>query len=78
MIGGSAALRDVNQKFGLQLSEEHATTLAGFLLHCLGTIPARGESCEAQGAVFTVRRVVDQRIEAIELKLPAKPPEEDV
>ncbi|MCD4689227.1 MAG: hemolysin family protein [Desulfuromonadaceae bacterium] len=77
LIGGSAALRDVNQKFDLQLSEEYATTLAGFLLHCLGTIPARGESCEAQGVIFTVRRVVDQRIESIELKLPAKPPAED-
>lgn len=77
LIGGSAALRDVNQRFSLQLSEEHATTLAGFLLHCLGTIPARGESCEAQGAIFTVRRVVDKRIEAIELKLPPEPPRED-
>jgi putative hemolysin len=77
LIGGSAALRDVNQKFDLQLSAEHATTLAGFLLHCLGTIPARGESCEAQGAVFIVRRVVDKRIETIELKLPVKPPVED-
>lgn len=77
LIGGSAALRDVNQKFDLQLSEEYATTLAGFLLHCLGTIPARGESCEAQGAVFTVRRVVDKRIEAIEVKLPAETPEGD-
>ncbi len=77
LIGGSAALRDVNQKFDLQLSEEHATTLAGFLLHCLGTIPARGESCKAQGAVFIVRRVVDKRIETIELKLPTKPPAED-
>ncbi len=74
LISGSAPLRDVNQKFELQLSEEHATTLAGFLLHCLGTIPARGESCQAQGAVFTVRRVVDQRIESIELKLPDKSP----
>jgi len=77
LIGGSAPLRDVNQKFDLQLSEEHATTLAGFLLHCLGTIPVRGESCEAQGAVFIVRGVVDMRIETIELKLPAKPPVED-
>jgi putative hemolysin len=72
-VGGSATLRDVNQKFDLHLSEEHATTLAGFLLHCLGTIPARGESCQANGVIFTVRRVVDKRIETIELKLPAKP-----
>jgi putative hemolysin len=76
-ISGSATLRDVNQKFDLQLSEEHATTLAGFLLYCLGTIPARGESCEAKGAIFIVRRVVDKRIETIELRLPAKLPAKD-
>ncbi len=74
LLDGSAALRDVNQQFGLQLSEEHATTLAGFLLHCLGTIPARGETCEARGALFTVRRVVNHRILSIELKLPEIPP----
>ncbi len=78
LIDGSAALRDVNQEFGLQLSEEQATTLAGFLLHCLGTIPSRGESCEHQGAIFTVRRMVDQRILSIELKLSAKKPRSDV
>ncbi len=73
LLDGSASLRDVNQQFGLQLAEEHATTLAGFLLHCLGTIPARGETCEARGALFTVRRVVNHRILSIELKLPEIP-----
>jgi putative hemolysin len=74
LVDGSVSLRVINQKFGLGFSEEHATTLAGFLLHCLGTIPGQGDSCTARGATFIVRRVVDQRVEEIELVLPETGP----
>ncbi|MEZ4600159.1 MAG: CNNM domain-containing protein [Syntrophotaleaceae bacterium] len=74
MVDGSVSLRVINQKFGLQLSEEHANTLAGFLLHCLGSIPRQGDCCEAQGVSFTVRRVVDRRVEGIEMVLPDTSP----
>jgi putative hemolysin len=70
LVDGSVSLRIINQKFGLQLSEEHATTLAGFLLHCLGAIPRQGDTCTAQGVTFIVRRVVARRIEEIEMVLP--------
>jgi putative hemolysin len=75
LVDGSVSLRVVNQKFGLRLSEEHANTLAGFLLHCLGSIPRQGDSCEAQGVHFTVRRVVDRRVEEIEMVLPDNSPQ---
>jgi putative hemolysin len=74
LVDGSVSLRIINQKFGLQLSEEHATTLAGFLLHCLGAIPRQGDSCTAQNVTFVVRRVVDRRIEEIEMVLPETGP----
>ncbi len=70
LVDGSASLRTVNRRFGLNLSEEHANTLAGFLLRTIGSIPLVGESCESEGTVFTVRRVVDRRIEEIEMTLP--------
>jgi putative hemolysin len=73
LVDGSAPLRAVNRRFDLQLSEEHVTTLAGFLLDTLGSIPVEGDSCEAEGVRFTVRRMVDRRIDAIEIELPNQP-----
>jgi len=69
LVDGSASLRTINRRFGLQLSEEHANTLAGFLLRTMGTIPQEGDSCEANGTLFLVRKVVDRRIEEIEMVL---------
>ncbi|MBE0597346.1 MAG: DUF21 domain-containing protein [Desulfuromonadales bacterium] len=72
LVDGSISLRTLNRRFGLNLSEEHANTLAGFLLRSMGTIPLVGDSCESEGAVFTVRKVVDRRVEEIEMILPPR------
>ena len=75
MIDGSTALRYINKRFNLSLSEEHVNTLAGFLLHSFGSIPEVGAVCEVEGARFTVREVEDRRIEQIEMEIPqAAPP----
>jgi putative hemolysin len=74
LVDGSASLRTINRRFALHLSEEHANTLAGFLLRTMGTIPEEGDSCEANGTSFIVRKVVDRRIEEIEMVL-SSPPE---
>jgi putative hemolysin len=73
LVDGSTTLRIVNLRFGLTLSEEHVTTLAGFLLHVFGRIPAPGDVCEEQGVRFTVRAMADRRIEQIEIELLAAP-----
>ncbi len=70
LVDGSISLRALNRRFGLNLSEEHANTLAGFLLRSMGTIPQVGDSCASDGTLFTVRKVVDRRIEEIEMTLP--------
>ena len=72
LIDGSASLRTINRRFGLQLSEEHANTLAGFLLRTMGSIPAEGDSCQSDGTTFIVRKVVDRRVEEIEMVLPGE------
>ena len=69
MVDGGAALRYINRRYGLGLSEEHVNTLAGFLLRSLGSIPEEGDVCEVEGALFTVREVVDRRIEKIEMEI---------
>jgi putative hemolysin len=72
LVDGSVSLKTVNRRFGLELSEEHANTLAGFLLRIMGTIPEEGDSCRSDGTLFTVRKVVDRRVEEIEMELPTK------
>jgi putative hemolysin len=70
MVDGSAAIRYINRRFELSLSEEHVNTLAGFLLNSLGSIPEIGATCEVAGVRFTVCEVEDRRIELIEMRLP--------
>jgi putative hemolysin len=69
LIDGSLTIRDVNSRFDLQLSEEHVTTLAGYVLQALGTIPIEGEECTVDGIRLIVRKMDDQRVEEIELDL---------
>lgn len=70
LIDGSVSLRVINRRFRLNLAEEHSNTLAGFLLRVLGQIPREGDECESAGVQFTVRKVVNHRIEEIEMRLP--------
>jgi len=69
IVDGSTAIRYINRRFGLTLSVEHVNTLAGFLLDNIGSIPEEGDLCEVEGALFTVREVVDRRIEKIEMQI---------
>lgn len=66
---GSVSLRTVNRRFELNLPEEHVTTLAGYLLQQMGKIPAEGDTCEAEGALFSVRRMDGRRIEEVVMTL---------
>jgi putative hemolysin len=77
LIDGSVAIRYINKRFELNLSEEHVNTLAGFLLNTLGSIPEVGASCEVDGVLFTVREVEDRRIEQIEVQLSAHKDQEE-
>ncbi|MDT8423374.1 MAG: CNNM domain-containing protein [Desulfuromonadales bacterium] len=71
LIDGSAPLRALNRQFGLEFSEEHATTIAGLLLQTLGRIPAEGDRCYVGSIELVVLKLVDRRIEEIEMHLPS-------
>lgn len=73
LIDGSTTLRYLNRRYGLTLSEEHVNTLAGFLMHKLGSIPEEGDICEVEGVRFTVLQVEDRRIEKIEMQILLSP-----
>ena len=69
LVDGAVSLRAVNRRFKLEIPEEHATTLAGYLLRIMGKIPVEGDSCEEKGILFRVRTMVDRRIEQVEMVL---------
>lgn len=71
LVDGAVSLRTVNRRFHLALPEEHVTTLAGYLLQLMGKIPAEGDRCEAEGVLFSVRRMDGRRIEEVVMTLPA-------
>ena len=73
LVDGSATIRYINRRFELDLSEEHVTTLAGFLLNSLGSIPEVGDACEVDAVRFTVREIEDRRIEQIEMQFSGSP-----
>jgi putative hemolysin len=69
LVDGSLSIRDLNSRFGLQLSEEQVTTLAGYVLQSLGTIPLEGEHCSIDGIRLIVRKMDGQRVENVEVDL---------
>jgi putative hemolysin len=73
LIDGSASLRTINRRFGLEFSEEHANTLAGLLLRTMGNIPEEGARCEVDGVTLIARKIVDRRIEEIEMIMAKSP-----
>lgn len=72
LVDGAVSLRTVNRHFGLDLPEDHVTTLAGYLLRIMGKIPSEGESFEENGVIFRVKRMEDRRIEEVEMTLGEK------
>jgi putative hemolysin len=69
---------DIKELTGIELPEDHFTTLAGFIISQLGRIPTQGDSVEALGHRFTVtemdgRRVARVRITPIDNHVTAAP-----
>lgn len=70
LVDATVSLRLVNRHFGLDLDELHATTLAGFVMRTLGSIPHEGDRCEWKEVGFIVRKMDDRRIDEVEMILP--------
>lgn len=73
LVDGSASLKTVNHRFGVDFSEEHATTLAGFIMQLLGRIPKEGDRCESGDVLLVVAKMIDQRIEEVEMHFVVDP-----
>jgi len=69
-FSGRCEITDINERFGLDIPEsDDYQTIAGYILHSTGTIPARGESLVLEPYRFEVIRKSANRLELIRLSL---------
>ena len=76
VFDGAVGLRDLEMQYEIKLPEDRAySTLGGFALAHLGSIPRGGESFEFAGYRFTVLEMERHRVARIKLQrlLPATP-----
>ena len=76
LVDASLALRELNRRLHLQLDEEHANTLAGYVLRLLGAMPKVGATCSEGGITYTVRTIDGHRIDLVEMQMPELPEED--
>lgn len=61
-VSALTEIEDFNEYFGVNLSEEEADTIGGYILRQLGHMPKRGEQLEVEGLLFTVLGADSRRI----------------
>ncbi|MGH7397180.1 MAG: hemolysin family protein [Candidatus Rokuibacteriota bacterium] len=70
LIDGAATIRDLREQAGLPLEDSpDYQTIAGFILHRLGSVPRPGATLRAAGHLFTVLEMEGPRI----MKVKAEP-----
>jgi CBS domain containing-hemolysin-like protein len=73
VLDGMLAVRNANQRLGLNLPEDDGyTTIAGFLMARAGRVLQQDETVEYNGGVFRIERVERMRIRRVSFT-PAKP-----
>ena len=65
VVPGSLPIAELNERYGLTVSEDDYTTIGGFVFGSLGRLPVPGDRVAAGGTVFTVRAMNGRRIESV-------------
>jgi CBS domain containing-hemolysin-like protein len=69
VIPGITNIGELNERFGLDVPEDDATTIGGYVFAVLGRLPQPGDKVIAGGAIFTVREMDGRRIESLAVDL---------
>jgi CBS domain containing-hemolysin-like protein len=75
LVLGRTSIRHFNEAFGTEIPDLEFDTVAGFLLHEFGRMPAPGEKTSLEGIAFTVERMKGLRIVEVGVR-PALPERE--
>jgi putative hemolysin len=69
IVPGSTNIGELNEHFGLDVPDEDATTIGGFVFGILGRLPQQGDRVIAGGAIFTVKAMDGRRIDTLAVDL---------
>lgn len=69
IISGSTNIGELNERFGLDVPDDDATTIGGFVFGVLGRLPQSGDRVIAGGAIFSVKSMEGRRIETLAVDL---------
>ena len=71
VLEGNLQVKELNQNLGLDLPEDPSyTTIAGFLISILDKIPAEKEQIRYGALVFTVEKMLGNKIARVSLRMP--------
>jgi CBS domain containing-hemolysin-like protein len=71
IVPGSTNIAELNERFGLNVPDDHYTTIGGFVFGALGRLAVAGDRVTAGGAIFTVRAMDGRRIDSLAVDLHA-------
>jgi CBS domain containing-hemolysin-like protein len=69
VVPGGTNIGELNERFGLDVPEDDATTIGGYVFGVLGRLPQTGDRVIAGGAVFTVREMDGRKIDSLAVDL---------
>ncbi len=69
VVPGTTNIGELNERFGLDVPEDDATTVGGYVFGVLGRLPLPGDRVIAGGAIFTVREMDGRRIDSLAVDL---------
>ncbi|MBT8438350.1 MAG: CBS domain-containing protein [Gammaproteobacteria bacterium] len=68
-----ATIEDFNEYFDTELDDSDFDTIGGYVVNAFGHMPKRGESVEAEGFRFTVKRADSRKVHLLNIqRLPEK------
>jgi putative hemolysin len=68
VVSGMMDIEEFNEQFGVSVSTEDFDTVAGFIFHLFGKLPAKGDEIEFEDFIFTIEKISKTRIETITVK----------
>jgi CBS domain containing-hemolysin-like protein len=69
LVAGGTNIGELNERFGLDIPEDDATTIGGYVFGVLGRLPQPGDRVIAGGAIFTVREMEARKIDTLAVDL---------
>ncbi len=69
MLPGNTNIGELNARFGLDVPNDHYTTIGGAIFGALGRVPVPADRVHIGGAIFTVQAMDGRRVESLDVDL---------